>query len=288
MKQKTKDILLLLIIVVIWGGGYAAVEYAYNFGWSPIGVLFFRSLFALITSIVAWLVLKSKFDKQSIILGLIAGIIYAVAYLLQLLGQSRSTVTNTGLLTSTTVLLVPLLSFLVYGNKINLKTIVCCVFAFIGAYILTIGGELSSFSVGDLLILISAIAFSIHIIFVEKRGKDLDVLQISIGSSISMSLIYAVLFLFNSKDAIGEPIGWLPVLYYGVLSGALCFILQQKVLKTTPAPIVSLVLTLEGVVATICGILLFQEELTLPLIIGGSIMILSAFISQLEFKERKK
>ena len=81
---------------------------------------------------------------------------------------------------------------------------------------------------------------------------------------------------------------WIAILYTGVLSTALCFLLQvvaQKHLSVTTAAIL---LSMESVFGTIFSVIFLQEALGPRKLVGFVLMFAAVLISQITFTRKKK
>ncbi len=86
-------------------------------------------------------------------------------------GMRYTSVSNAGFITGMNVPLVPLLGFLLFKTRAAISVWIGMITATCGLYLLTIGDKLE-FNQGDVLVLVCAFCFAIHIIltgrFVDK------------------------------------------------------------------------------------------------------------------------
>jgi len=79
----------------------------------------------------------------------------------------------------------------------------------------------------------------------------------------------------------------LPLCYAGILSMGVAYTLQilgQKDLEPTTA---SLIMSLESVIAALCGWLILKETMTVPELLGCGLVFTAVIISQLPEKTTK-
>ena len=77
---------------------------------------------------------------------------------------------------------------------------------------------------------------------------------------------------------------WLPLCYAGILSMGVAYTLQivgQKALEPAPA---ALIMSLESVIAALCGWLILKETMTATELIGCGLVFAAVILSQLPEK----
>ena len=136
---------------------------------------------------------------------------------------------------------------------------------------------------GDTLVVIGAIFWSLHIIFIGKIIEEFNA-PILIGLIQRMivsvcSIILALLFEdFILKNILDQKI---QILYAGILSGGIAFVFQIYAQKNiSPAP-AAIIFSLEGVFATIAAWIILSQILNLNNILGCSFILVGVLISQL-------
>ena len=151
-----------------------------------------------------------------------------------------------------------------------------------GGYLLT-NFYYATIRKGDALVVLGAIFWALHIIYVGKVIKNFN-LPILIGliQTLTVSLLSvfgAILFEEINIDGIFKQT--YQILYAGILSGGFAFVLQiyaQKNITPTPAAII---FSLEGVIATIAAWILLSQILNIDNIIGCIFIVVGVLISQI-------
>ena len=142
---------------------------------------------------------------------------------------------------------------------------------------------------GDTLVVIGALFWSLHIIYIGKIIETFDV-PILIGliqtSIVCIFSIIVALFFeeFILENILGQK---LQILYAGSLSAGIAFVLQiyaQKNIQPTPSAII---FSLEGVVATIAAWILLSQILNINNILGCIFILAGVLFSQLVPKIKK-
>ena len=151
-----------------------------------------------------------------------------------------------------------------------------------GGYLLT-NFYSATVRTGDALIIMGAFFWSTHIIFTGKIIKNYN-LPLTIGAIqtlivASLSLIIGLIFEdFIWSNILKEKF---QILYAGVLSGGLAFVLQIYAQKNiSPAPS-AIIFSLEGVFATIAAWVLLDQILDMNNLFGCLFILFGVLFSQL-------
>jgi len=133
--------------------------------------------------------------------------------------------------------------------------------------------------VGRLLILGQAASVALGGVLIQRAGPTLDRAALS---GWSMAVGGAILLALSV--ALGEPfafpstvLGWAAVVYLGVFATAVAFFIYYTLLEVRGAFETSLVAYLVPVVATVVGILILGESVTLPTL-GGFLLVFVGFV----------
>jgi len=178
--------------------------------------------------------------------------------------------------------MVPIIIFFLFKKKIHWSvwpSIFLCIF---GAYLLTNFHD-ATIRLGDTLVLICALFWSLHIIFIGILVEEFDapilvgLIQTFIVSICSLvpALMFEEFILANILDQ------KIQILYAGVLSGGIAFVLQiyaQQNISPTPSAII---FSLEGVFAAIAAWLILSQILNLNNIIGCCLILAGVLFSQI-------
>lgn len=190
--------------------------------------------------------------KQTLVGGLVCGAVITVASSLQQYGIAKgATAGQSGFLTAVYMFLVPLFAFVLYRKKISCNVFLGALFAFAGLYFLCIRGnrESAAFGTGQLLVLLCAVAYAVHIIVID-RFINIDGLYLSaIQFSVSAVLSLAASLLWEQPELSALADSWFEILYAGLFSTALAFTLQIFGQKYAPVTAASIVMSTESVVA---------------------------------------
>lgn len=285
--------LLLLSVAFIWGGGFIYTNIAVHCGISPALLLTLR--FFIPAAIMAILFCKelavSSFGDLKF--GLIAGTILFAAFFCQTYGIKFTTPANNAFLTATNVIMVPFLSFVVFKQKPGLRATVCAFICFIGAAVLSWSpGVGLTFNVGDWLTLLCAFLFACHYAYLglsAKRIRSAAVLSFFQLAVVSvLSLITFLLFERSLFSATALKSGMGAVLYLALFSTGYCYFVQSWAQRRFSASGTAIILSTEGLFGSLLSVLWGFDQPTATLLVGGSIILFSVILVQLDFDEIKR
>nr|WP_312578351.1 DMT family transporter [Sedimentibacter sp.] len=286
-KQELKSVLMLLLTAAIWGFAFVAqrVGMQYVGAFTFNGVRFALGSLSLLPVIYFFNKTangqkKENADiKTTIKSGIIAGSVLFIAASLQQVGLIYTTAGKAGFITSLYIVLVPILGIYL-KQKTQLVTWVGAVTAAIGLYFLSIN-ESFTIEFGDLLEIIGAFFWAMHILLIDKFVKNVDAVKLSsVQFAVCSILSLITAFIFEDVNLGTLSQATVPILYGGIMSAGVAYTLQaigQKHAKPGPAAIA---LSMESVFAAIGGILILSEKLPMRGYFGCILMLTGMLIAQ--------
>ncbi len=290
--QKLRNCLLLLTAAIIWGMAFVSQKA----GMDSMGPLTFngtRNLIGTAVLIPVILILRNRVPraerkplplKTTIIGGLSCGLALTVASTLQQYGLTMTTVGKGGFITTLYIIMTPILGIFLHRRAPRIVWVAAAM-AVGGMYLLCVNGESLSISAGDLLVLGSALIFSVHILVIDKFSPLTDGVVLSCIQFFVCGVVSTIgAFIFEEPSWSQIIDGIIPVLYAGVLSCGVGYTLQivgQKGLDPTAS---ALILSMESVVAAISGYvagatgLLKTDQTMTPQQIAGCAIVFAAVI----------
>lgn len=287
IKNNKTAIIALWITAVVWGTGFVGTDFALQTGASA---LLITSMRFLIASFILLIIFNKKLLSikiSTIKTGTIAGILLLGGFTLQTFGQSLTTVSNSSFITSTTVIMVPFIVWIIEKKRPEIKYFILALTAMIGACILTVdfnsGFELN---MGDIIVLISAGCFAMHIAYLGKAGKGLDSTHLTFIQLTTIGILsFILLILFEAKTtSIDTIIAVIPsTVYLALFSSCLCYYFQTTAQQYTKSSKAALILCMEGFFGSLFAIILGIDTLTTSVFIGGACIITSVILSEVDF-----
>lgn len=287
-RKALRGSLLLLLGAVIWGAAFAAQRA----GMDHVGPFTFsgvRMLLAGIVMIPASMLSRRKaglvtaeVQKKQRRGGLICGLLLFLATSLQQIGLVYTSAGKAGFITALYVVLVPVAGW-VFLRKQPGKMIWAGVgLAVIALYLLCVPAEGFQIEKGDALLLGCAVCFTGQILCVDHYAPQVDGLTLARDEFLitgALSMIIAVFTEEIRMDGILEAA--FPIIYSGILSGAVGYSLQIIGQRDVNPTVASLVMCLEAVFAVLTGAIMLGERMTGREIAGCVLMFCAVILAQL-------
>jgi drug/metabolite transporter (DMT)-like permease len=287
--------MLLLLAAVIWGAAFTAQ----SVGMEHLGPFSFNAIRFSIGGVVMLPVvafrqrsLKKKaagpeagFTKRLVFTGVLCGLLLTLANSIQQIGLLYTSPGKAGFITALYVIIVPVIG-LFFGNRPTLRLWISVVIAVAGMYLLCVT---DTFSVekGDILIMICALIFAVHIMAIDRLAHDLDGITMSCIQFLTAGVICsAIVPLTGEVITLGAvKSAAIPLLYAGVFSCSFAYTFQTVGQQNTTPTAASLLLSTESVFAAIAAWLLIGDTMTVREIFGGLLSFLAVILSQLPSKK---
>jgi len=210
------------------------------------------------------------------------GIFLFLGCIFQQVSLLYTDVANSAFFTIFYVLMVPIIVYFLFSEKLHWSiwpSVLACV---IGGYFLSDIGD-ATIRFGDSLVLIGALFWALHIIYIGKIiiQFDLPFFIALMQNLIVATLSFILVIIFEEFDFSKIKLETIEILYAGILSGGAAFALQlfgQRNISAAPAAIV---MSLEGVIAAIAAWIILNQILELNNIIGCALILGGILLSQL-------
>ena len=295
MKTKVRTSCLLFLTACIWGSSFVAQ----SVGMDYIGPYTFNCLRFLIGGLVLLPVIffsrhrkKDQKDrskdrtlqkKEMLCGGIVCGVVLCIASTLQQIGIIYTTAGKAGFLTAMYIVLVPVLG-LYLKRKAGLQLWISVGLALLGLYLLCMKGAFS-LNGGDVLLILCAVGFSVHIMVVDYFSPKLDGMILSCIQFLVAGLISGIGMLLSEQfDWHMVLLAAKPILYSGVLSCGVGYTLQVIAQKGLNPTVASLLMSLESVVSVIAGFLVLHEVLSGRELLGCVFMFAAVILAQIPVK----
>lgn len=294
MKKVRIADLSLLLVSLLWGAGFIAVEFSLKSGMPTSLIITLRFLVGTAALFLVKFKTILKMSKQDVMVGLIAGVILFFSFLMQTLGQSETGVSNSAFLTAIYVVIVPFIVWIVKRKAPSLKMFILVFTTLAGVIILTNTQEapLFSFRPGDIYVLLCAIGFAIHIVYLGTKAKDINPINITFLQLATCAVLGTLLFFatdFSTTLVIEWQLAIPAVLYLGIFSSAVCYFLQTWAQTITTPSKAAIIMSAESLFGPLMSIIIGFEVFRYNILIGGALILGSVMLSEIDFtKTRKK
>lgn len=218
--------------------------------------------------------------------GILAGLALFGAATLQQVGILYTTAGKAGFITGLYVVMVPLVC-LFLGRKPSVGALLGGVLAALGLHLLS-GEEVLQPQRGDLWVLVSAVLWSVHLLFLAHFSPGADPLALAKIQNMVCSVLSltasACVEEFKSIEVISA---WKELFYGGIISVGVAYTLQVAAQRKAHPAHAAVLLSMEGFFAALAGFILLGEVLGVRELTGGFLMLLGVLVTQV-WKGRSK
>ncbi len=281
MQVETRAFFILLSLPVLWGITFPLIHIVVT-DYDPSLFVLWRFIlagaFLLPTFIFAFFQRRtSPIDARY---GLIIGVINSGAFIMQAMALQHIGSSRTAFLSGMNVVMVPLLLPLFGLGHPKYVDLIAALLCMVGIYLISDANVLN-FHFGDFLAICSALCIALGIIMTEKASavtnniKLLTFYQIIFTNFIPVAILREHIFILPRIS-----IFWWGAIYCAIFGTVIPLFLQLKYQRFVGSSKVAIIFSLESVTATFCAWLI-GEHITLPVIIGGGIILTSCIYSNI-------
>lgn len=223
---------------------------------------------------------KRSREKQAFIKGgMLAGLFIFLASFAQQYGIAYTSVAKAGFLTTLYVVFVPIIS-LFFGRRFDNKLWISIVLSVLGMYLLCMKGSFY-LEIGDALMILSALGFSIQILAVSRYSKRIDPVKLTLAQFIIEAILATIVMFVIEKPDLSSIYSALPaILYAGIFSSGIAYTLQALGQKNLNPAIASIAMCLESVFGTLSGWIVLGQQLSLREAAGCILMFAAIVLTQ--------
>lgn len=294
-------VLKLFTAATIWGLSFTLVRWSLE-SFTTSQLLFWRFLFAFVIGEALFFVFNRKDFKKSnsdIKIARNTGIFLGISLLFQIHGMNFTTATNSAFITSTYVVMIPFISYILFKQKIQKHDVALGALA-LGGMILLLnvfsnnGFSITNFNYGDALTVGSALTAGLQIILIGIFAKQCVSSFRFNNYQTFWCLIACLPFIIYETQT--KNIGLWPhqvtsLALWGIILlvltvSILAFYLQISAQRNLPTVTASMLCLLEAPFSFIFATVLLKESISPTQALGAFVIILSAFLSV--YLEQKK
>jgi drug/metabolite transporter (DMT)-like permease len=223
---------------------------------------------------------KRSREKQAFIKGgMLAGLFIFLASFAQQYGIAYTSVAKAGFLTTLYVVFVPIISLL-FGRRFDNKIWISIAFSVIGMYLLCMNGSFY-LEIGDALMILSALGFSVQILAVSRYSKRIDPVKLTLAQFIVEAMLATIVMIVLERPDLSSIHSALPaILYAGIFSSGIAYTLQSLGQKNLNPAIASIAMCLESVFGTLSGWIVLGQKLSLREATGCILMFVAIVLTQ--------
>ena len=287
MSKKVFSLICAVSCSLIWGSAFIAQDMGMDYN-GPFTFTFGRLFLGFLTLIPFLLIYEYTkikpliFKTRNIYNFLLIGFLLSMGNALQQFALLYNDVANTAVFTIFYVVLVHFVSYYFFSKFIHNSVWLAIIICLFGGILLT---EFDNIQVriGDSIAVVNALFWAFHIVFISRFLKVFNFpITIACVQCLIASL-FALLpaLVFESVELSNMILDGKEMIYAGVLSSGVAFLLQiygQQ--NLAPAP-VAIIFSLEGVFASIFGWIILSQYLNEIKVVGIVLILFAVIFSQL-------
>ena len=234
--------------------------------------------------------IKKEFKKLFFLGAMGCGVCGAFPFL----AGETTTVTNMGIIYTSSPIFIILISAIFFNEKVNYIKIIGLVSCLIGVFAIIIKGDLNlllnlSFTIGDLWMLAAAIGWALYSIYLFYWKSELPIFQrftlVAFFGAVSLFPFYIIeeiavqRTLFNSQF-------FLWVVFAAISPGIIAFTLYTQVQKSLGASLTGFTLYIFTIYAAIYGFIFFDEKLESFHYIGTVLVFFGVYLAKKNYETK--
>lgn len=279
ISQRSQAEISMLIVAFIWGTTFVMTKNAL----ADIGPFLFLGIrFMMAFILLTLLSFKSikLIDRSALRNGIIIGLFLLIGYVFQTVGLQYTSSSNAGFITGLSVVLVPIIYSIINRRLLGASIIFTVLLAAAGLYLMSVQPGTFHLGRGDLLVLVCAIGFAMHIILVDRyshRHNPVAITAVQILFVAVVCLLIGLIFEPFPQSFPTSVIG--AIIVTAVFATTMAFLLQNAMQQYSTPTRFAIILTMEPVFAGMAGYLWGGDILTLRIIAGMALILAAMLLS---------
>ena len=274
---------------LIWGLGFIGNKYILDSGWNDSQLLFVRFLTATIVIFIIYHKRILNTNLYVIKSGFFLGIFLYLGFVFQTWGLVHTNASNNALITAGYIVLMPIIIYVFERTKIPTKTVIAGAVTLIGISLITVDFNELTVSFGDTLTFIGAFFYALHIYFLGKLTKKVDLFVLMSFQLLIFSIFATIMMLFR---------GGLPTVDFssfdsykllilaiiiGFFASFVAFLFQSIGQKNTNEAEAAILISTESLFGPVFAILFYKDPFNLLILFGIAFVFLGIILSETNF-----
>ena len=270
---------LLLGVTMVWGFTFVLNQQALEHI-SVINLQTWRfglATFFMVALRPHWLI---SAPREHFVHGFWLGCALSAGYIVQLMGLRHTSATASGFITGLFVVLVPILTGLLFRQRVPTIVWVAVTMSTVGLGLIAFNGL--SLGIGEALTLVCALMFALHVIGLDRWADPEYVYSLTttqIGTVFLTSALATAL-----KGDLTVPTGrdtWGSIIFLAVVATCVGYFAQTWVQSQLSSTRTAVILTMEPVFAGFAGVLVGNDQLTVRIVIGSLLILTATYVVEL-------
>lgn len=271
--------LSLLLVTLVWGSTFVIVKWAIE-DLPPLPFLAIRFALAFVSLLPFLWLQKNHINKTTLIRGAATGVFLFSGYAWQTVGLQYTTSSNAGFITGLSVVFVPALVTITTRKLPSRSLTLGVLCALVGLAFLSLGNSLQ-LNKGDLMILVCALSFALHIFFVGRYAPQMNATVLASVQILTVSLLSGLSSrLFPQPSINFSSTAWFALLVTAILATSVAFFVQTKMQQFTTSTHTALIFSMEPVFAAISAYFFAGELLTPKGFLGAGLVLAGMLIAE--------
>lgn len=211
--------------------------------------------------------------------GVLLGLVYGVAQLLQTVGIQFTSASVSGFVTGMYVVFTPLLGAVLLRARIGRTVWIAVALATAGLAALSLQGF--ALGGGEALTLASAVLYAAHIVGLGAWTTTRSALGLTIVQLMTVTAVCGVAAVPGGVLLPSTGGDWVALVYMALVAGALALIVQTWAQAHLAATRAAIIMTMEPVWAGLFAVLLGGERLGPRVVLGGGLVLAAMYLVEL-------
>ena len=235
-------------------------------------------------------IIKNEFKKLLFLGAMGCGVCGAFPFL----AGKTTTVTNMGIIYTSSPIFIILISAFFFHEKINFTKIIGLISCLIGVFAIIIKGDLNllinlKFTIGDLWMLAAAVGWALYSIYLFYWKSELSIFQrftlVSFFGALSLLPFYMAEEFLVARTVFNEEF-YMWVLFAAISPGIIAFTLYTQAQKNLGASLTGFTLYIFTIYGAIYGYFLFDEKLESFHYVGTALVFLGVYLAKKNYETK--
>ncbi len=275
--------LLMASVSLAWGSSYLLMKIGLD-GIGPYNLIALRFGIAFFAMSLVFLPRYRQLSVSTLAKGVFMGIILFLIFYGMVNGVNHTTAATAGFLTSTTVVMVPVLECLLKRTLPSKTMVISILLSIAGLFLLTAKDGIV-LDTGAAYCLTGAFFYAVYIMVFARLARGNDTLLTSIIQLGIASLIGAVFMTFYETPSLpATSTQWGAIIGLGLVCSAYGFVVQPIAQRYTTPEKIGLIFSLEPVFSALLSWLFLHEILGLKGYLGALLIFVAVIFTELSRK----
>lgn len=278
LTSTTLPVLGLLAVTAAWGSTFFLLKDVLD----RLPATDFLAVRFALAAVAVWLIAPravSRLTAAERRQGVVLGLVYGVAQILQTVGLQTTSASVSGFVTGMYVVFTPLLGAVLLRARIGRTVWIAVALATVGLGVLSLQGF--SIGGGEALTLASALLYAAHIVGLGVWSTGRNAFGLTIVQLATITVVCSAGAVPGGLTLPQRTGDWVALVYMALVAGALALIVQTWAQAHLPATRAAIIMTMEPVWAGLFAVLFGGERLGPRILLGGGLVLAAMYLVEL-------